>query len=168
MAAYTVEYYMLFIGKDYMEENIMAFCSKCGSNVPEGTAFCPNCGTTVGTVGTVNIYDHTAEFSQEEIHDNKLFAILVLFGSFMGIIIALLACKDSDYIKFWVKQEIKVLIAVVLLAILASVLAITIIVPIAAGICIVVLAVCEIIAFFNICGNKVIEIPIVRSLKFLN
>lgn len=146
----------------------MAFCSKCGSTIPEGTAFCPNCGTAAGAVASLNVYDHTAEFSQEEIHDNKLFAIMVLFGSFMGIIIALLACKDSAYIKFWVKQEIKVLVAVVLLAIVASVLAITVIVPIAAGICIVAIAVCEIIAFVNICNNKAIEIPIIRSLKFLN
>ena len=24
------------------------FCAKCGSQIPEGAAFCPNCGQTVG------------------------------------------------------------------------------------------------------------------------
>lgn len=27
----------------------MAFCSKCGTNVPDGTAFCPKCGTAQGS-----------------------------------------------------------------------------------------------------------------------
>ena len=42
-----------------------------------------------------NPFDHTAEFSEAEVHDNKIFALSVYALSFIGIIIALLA-KSSD------------------------------------------------------------------------
>ncbi len=30
----------------------MAFCAKCGKELPEGATFCPSCGTPVGQAGT--------------------------------------------------------------------------------------------------------------------
>lgn len=30
-----------------MEEENMAFCSKCGTQVADGVKFCPNCGSAV-------------------------------------------------------------------------------------------------------------------------
>ena len=32
------------------------FCSKCGSQIPEGAAFCPNCGQTVGNRPEMEIH----------------------------------------------------------------------------------------------------------------
>lgn len=34
------------------------FCSKCGKEVPDGSAFCPNCGENLGIVSAIN--QHTA------------------------------------------------------------------------------------------------------------
>lgn len=38
----------------------MAFCSNCGSQLPEGTAFCPNCGAKNGEYAGSHTRDNTA------------------------------------------------------------------------------------------------------------
>ena len=60
----------------------MAFCTRCGSNIPDGENFCPNCGAPVTPAGApyqqayVNPSDHTAEFAPEDIARNKNLAAL--------------------------------------------------------------------------------------------
>ena len=89
-----------------------------------------------------------------------------LLGS-IGVIIALLAANKSDYTAFHVRQALKFTIVNVLLGIVAVVLAITIVVPIAAAICMCIVSVLSIIAFFQICCGKAKEPAIIRNLKFL-
>ena len=89
-----------------------------------------------------------------------------LLGS-IGVIIALLAANKSDYTAFHVRQALKFTVVNVLLGIVAVVLAITIVVPIAAAICMCIVSVLRIIAFFQICGGKAKEPAIIRNLKFL-
>ena len=115
----------------------------------------------------VNPWDHTAEFDAQDISDNKLFAILPYLLSVMGLIIALLAARDSKFTWFHIRQAVKLMVCQVLLGIIAAVLAITIVIPIAAGICIIILEVINIICFFNTCAGKAKEAPIVRGLGFL-
>ena len=89
-----------------------------------------------------------------------------LLGS-IGVIIALLAANKSDYAAFHVRQALKLTVVNVLLGIVAIVLAITIVVPIAAAICVGIVSVLRIIAFFQICCGKAKEPAIIRNLKFL-
>lgn len=167
----------------------MKNCPKCNTPVDDNAVFCPNCGASVqpqpmynqqampngapvppAYVPQVNPYDHTAEFSPEEVSDNKLFALLVYLFDFIGVIIALLAnqSKNSKYLSFHIKQSLKLTITEVMIAFITAVLCWTCIVPFAGAVCVIILLVVKIIAFIKTCMNKSVEVPIVRSLKFLN
>ena len=111
--------------------------------------------------------DHTAEFDPRDISDNKVIAMLLYLSSFLGIIIAALTSNRSPYVAFHMRQALKFMVAGSLLGILAVALCFTIIVPIACGIGYVVLFVCKIICFFQICSGKAKEAPIVSSLGFM-
>ena len=96
-----------------------------------------------------------------------LIPAMVFFISTVGIIIALLASKDSPYLSFHVRQALKFTVLEVLTGIITLLLIWTFIVPIAAGIFGIVLFVCKIIAFFSICKGNAKEPYVVRSFNFL-
>lgn len=112
-------------------------------------------------------YDHTSEFTTKDISDNKVIAMLVYLMGTVGIIVALLASKDSLYLSFHVRQALKFTVLEVLTGIITLLLFWTIIVPIAAGIFEIVLLVCKIIAFFSICKGNAKEPYVVRNFNFL-
>lgn len=111
--------------------------------------------------------DHTAEFDRKDVSDNKVIAMVPYLMGTVGIIIALLAAKESAYAGFHVRQALKFEVITVLLALITAVLCWTVIVPIAAGICVVVLLVVKIIAFIDVCNGKAKEPLIIKSLGFL-
>lgn len=94
----------------------MAFCSKCGSEIPEGTGFCPACGAPVGatavSTSVSDPYDHTAEFTEAEIKDGKTVAMLCWMAGFIGVLIAYIGYKDNGFAMFHAKQCMNVQIAV--------------------------------------------------------
>jgi uncharacterized membrane protein len=150
----------------------MKTCNNCGAQVEDVAKFCPECGFKFGAIAepraaVTDIYDHTSEFSPEDIANNKLYAILMYCVSLMGIIIGLLAAGDSPYVRFHVKQSLKLFICEVLLGLITAALFWTIIVGIAGGIAIVVLAVVDIICLVNACKGLAKEPPIVCKIGFL-
>lgn len=169
----------------------MKTCPKCNTQLADDAMFCTNCGTSFQNANpqpqqnayqnnaqqnyaqpvapVVNIYDHTAEFDPQDVHDNKIFAILCYIMGIVGIIVALLARSsvNSPYLSFHIKQSLKISITAVLVSIISVVLAWTCIVFIAGMVCNVILEVVAIICFFQTCSNKSVEAPIVRSLPFL-
>lgn len=112
-------------------------------------------------------YDHTEEFDKKDVSDNKVYAMLLYLMSTVGLIIALLASPSSPYLKFHVRQAVKFLVAEILLGIATVILAITVIVPIAAAVCLIIIFVLKIIAFFQICAGKSKEPAIIRNISFL-
>lgn len=169
----------------------MKTCPKCNTQLADDAMFCTNCGTSFQNANpqpqqnayqnnaqqnyaqpvapVVNIYDHTAEFDPQDVHDNKIFAILCYIMGIVGVIVALLARNsvNSPYLSFHIKQSLKISITAVLVSIISVVLAWTCIVFIAGMVCNVILEVVAIICFFQTCSNKSVEAPIVRSLPFL-
>ncbi len=169
----------------------MKTCPKCNTQLADDAMFCTNCGASFQNANpqpqqnayqnnaqqnyaqpvapVVNIYDHTAEFDVQDVHDNKIFAILCYIMGIVGVIVALLARNsvNSPYLSFHIKQALKISITTVLVGILTGALVWTCIVPIAGMVCIVILEVVSIICFFQTCSNKSVEAPIVRSLPFL-
>ena len=168
-------------------------CSKCGAQLPDGSKFCSSCGnyvvgndtqsespiqqntTSYNNVNTnirQSMYnekstDHTAEFSPKDISDNKVMAMVpYLLGSF-GIIIALLAVKESPYTYFHVRQALKIAVVNTLVIIITIVLFWTVIVPVAAGICAVILLILRVIGFFQVCSGKAKEAAIISHFGFL-
>lgn len=151
----------------------MKFCPNCGTQQEEGALSCPNCGTVFepqpqpAPAPYVNPADHTAEYSAADISDNKVYAMVIYLLGFLGLVIALLARSDSEYLKFQVRQALKITVCEAIVAIISGVLCWTIIVPVVGAICVVILLVIRIICFFRICGNKVMEAPIIWKFDFL-
>ena len=164
----------------------MKICPICGGEISDDSRFCTLCGTqlpeesrpvpAVPAAFSTNYkapesipdpFDHTRDFDETDIHDNKLFALLMYLTSIVGIFLALLGANDSPYVQFHLKQNMKFLIVEVILGLCASVLFFTFIVPIAAGICLTIVEIIRIISFIQVCGNKAKEPAIIRSLGFL-
>lgn len=158
-------------------------CPKCGAQVTDGSTFCTNCGNPISNPQMNNpqmgmpqmnrqqvVYsdptDHTAEFSPADISDNKVMAMLPYLMGTIGIIIALLASKESPYTYFHVRQALKMTVVTILLSIVSVLLCFTVIVPIAGGICAVIIFVLRIISFFSVCSGKAKEPAIISKLGF--
>ncbi len=114
-----------------------------------------------------NAYDHTADFTSKDVSDNKLFAALMYITSLFGVLLALVADKDSQYLKFHVRQVLKLHLTISIISALTAALAWTVIVPIAGVIALIVLFIVNIVSFINVLKNKSIEPAFVRDLKFL-
>ncbi len=112
-------------------------------------------------------YDHTAEFTPEDVKDNKVFVICAYLFSFFGIVIALIGAKDSPFAKFHVKQALRYALVEVAAAFVALALCWTIIVPIAAIGFVCFIGVLEVITIVQVCCGKSIEPVFIRKLGFL-
>ena len=149
----------------------MKFCPNCGSPLEEGAVTCAKCGEPLSVQAAPVPYadpaDHTGEFEAADISDNKVVAMLPYLMGVVGLIIALLARSDSPYAKFHIRQYLKICVCEAIIAICSAVLYWTFLVPIAGGICVIILLVVRVICFFQICGGKAKEPAIIRSLKFM-
>lgn len=111
--------------------------------------------------------DHTAEFDAKDISDNKVMAMIPYLMGTIGIIIALLASRESAYAYFHVRQALKITVVTILMSIITVILCWTVIVPIAYGVCSIILLVVRLICFFQVCSGKAKEAAIVGSFGFL-
>lgn len=157
----------------------MVICPQCGTQNEDNAAFCTGCGASFAPQPQqpqqvpppqyvfVDPYDHTSEFDARDISENKVFAMLPYLMGWIGVIIALIASRDSRYVGFHVRQGLKFCVLHILTGIVALVLFWTFIVPIAAGVFTIVMAVIQIISFFSVCSGKAKEPAIIRSLGFL-
>lgn len=68
--------------------------------------------------------DYKADFSERDISENKVVAMAAYLLGAIGIIIALLASRDSAYTAFHVRQALKLTVSSVVLEIFAVVLAV--------------------------------------------
>lgn len=82
----------------------MAFCPKCGNQIPDDCKLCAACGAQLDANAQpapnvippmVDPADHTAEFTKEDISQNKIMAMAAYILGTVGIIIALLAAPQS-------------------------------------------------------------------------
>lgn len=158
----------------------MKNCPTCNAQLNDDVVFCPNCGTNfnAGPAPTpqpemqqqtqqpvYDKYDHTSEFDPADISDGKVFAMLPYLLSILGVIVAVLCRKDNPYVDFHVKEALKLTVIEAFLVVVGAVLSFTLIIPAAAGICVIIVAVLQIIAFFQVCGGKAKEPGIIREFK---
>ncbi|MBQ8031725.1 MAG: zinc-ribbon domain-containing protein, partial [Butyrivibrio sp.] len=105
--------------------------------------------------------DHTSEFDPQDIADNKLFAILpYLFSCIAGIIVGIYV-KDSEFVKFHIKNSIRIDVTAFLLLLVCIIPFIGWVVAI---IGVVVLVVIDIIALVWAFQGKAKELPIISSI----
>ncbi len=158
----------------------MKFCANCNTPADDSATFCTVCGASfvpvapntvpnpgVYTQPVMNSFDYTAEFDAKDVAENKLYASLGYVLGFIGVIIALLANKESAFVQFHIKQALKISIVSTLVGIITAVLCWTFIVPFAGMILITALEVISYISFFDTLKGNAKEPAIIRSLNFL-
>ena len=171
----------------------MIKCPNCKNEVTKEAVFCPVCGNALNTIpgydpdfhperkadpvpsypvytpiqSIPDPFDHTGEFEQEDILENKLVAMLVYLLDFVGIIIALLMGTHSSYIHFHIRQSMKYTVLEILVVLASLVLCWTFIVPIAGAVALVALSVIKFLSFIQVCKGEAKEPAIIRSIGFL-
>lgn len=151
----------------------MKFCPKCGAQLDDAAGFCPTCGFSFANpqqapqmqgYAAVPAHDHTAEFSAQEVSEGKVFALAIYLLGIAGIVVALLGSRDNKYVAFHIRTYLKIQICLII-GVVACI--IPIVGWFAYGVWAIILAVLEIICFFNVCGGKAIDPAIIRGMGFL-
>ncbi len=146
----------------------MKICQKCHLSFDDSANVCPQCGEQLiyipNQAPIQDTTDHTHEFTAEDISQNKVLAMIPYLMGWIGIIIALLAVNNSAYVAFHVKQALKLQVCSILSAVLCIV---PLLGAIAFGVCAIIIFVLTIMGFFNVCGGKAKELPIISGFKFL-
>ena len=112
--------------------------------------------------------DHTSEFAADDVAENKPFALLIYIGGIIGLIIALFLKKDSAYLKFHIRQGIKIYLAETLLTVICS-LAIVLVVPFFVySVAMIILIIVRLICFLTQLRASQRNLPLLRVLTSLN
>ena len=156
---------------------IMKQCPHCGSLLVDDAIVCTNCGLalsgeqqeyyTQDFYSAVSSYDHTQEFSDADVSDNKVACMAAYLMGVLGLIIASLVGKDSKYVAFHIKQALKITVLGIILFLFGVVFVWTFIIPMVVIVCLIILFVLRLIAFFQVCRGKAYEPSIVRDLNFI-
>ena len=100
--------------KYYSEVTTMAFCNKCGNQLPDGANNCPNCGAPAGNTqqntqnaqdfvnNMMNTNDATSQFDPQDINNNKGMSVLAYIGFLF--LVPLLACPNSKFARYHTNQ----------------------------------------------------------------
>lgn len=92
----------------------MAFCNKCGNQLPDGANNCPNCGAPAGNTqqntqnaqdfvnNMMNTNDTTSQFDPQDINNNKGLSVLAYIGFLF--LVPLLACPNSKFARYHTNQ----------------------------------------------------------------
>ena len=111
--------------------------------------------------------DHTAEFSAEEVAEYKLYATFVYISGLLGIILALIANKESAYLKFHIKQKMKMMLTMMAIMVVASVTAILVLPLLVASVLSLIISIANIICIVKTVQGKSIEPMLVKDIKIL-
>ena len=93
----------------------MSYCSKCGTEIAEGSNFCPSCGAPAEAStakenrqqqqSTENVFsdalntaDTTLQFDPSDVEKNKVMGVLAYLG--ILVLIPILAAKESPFARF--------------------------------------------------------------------
>lgn len=150
----------------------MAFCTKCGSNVPDGENFCPNCGAPIAAPAAesyqqqayVNPSDHTAEIPAEDIKRTKYLSALCYLSFLFGIL-GLLAEPNSKFLRYHLNQ---VLMLNVFLVICIVVNIIPFLGWIVSAVGLIMHAIFLIMGIVRACKGRAVDLPIVGKYTILH
>lgn len=162
----------------------MKYCPNCHTEMEDHNQYCPVCGSAANAYVPPNDayhepveivvpeilpdpYDHTAEFSQEDIRQHRLLCMLMYLLDVIGIIIALLAAKESEYTAFHMKHAMRFTILEALVGIAVALLSWTVIVPVLGAVALVALVVLKLISFAQVCKDQAKDPMLIRNLEFL-
>ena len=96
----------------------MNFCSKCGAELEKGQYLCPNCGENAPNdiASDYNSYNNTIEMSKFTIQKDRAIISLCYIGFL--VIVPIIVCKYTPYVKFHINQGLSLLITEIIYCIL--------------------------------------------------
>ena len=97
----------------------MAFCGKCGSSVPDGAPFCPQCGAQVAAAGVPPPQPMPLAPAGSGLQENVAGLLCYLLGWLTGIIFLLI--DKRPFVRFHAAQSIVVFGALSIIHIILSV-----------------------------------------------
>lgn len=115
----------------------MAFCNKCGKEIPVGANNCPNCGAPAENAqqnaqnaqnaqdfvnNIMNTADTTSQFDPQDINDNKGMSVLAYIGFLF--LIPLLACPNSRFARYHTNQGLVLFLLELALGVVTGILGI--------------------------------------------
>lgn len=167
----------------------MKNCPNCHNQAKDDALFCPVCGTMLDVVPqppkeyyqpepqpipvsmpvivVPDRYDHTDDYTADDIRENKLPCMCAYLLDFVGVIIALLMSPTSEYAKFHICQSLRFTVLEVLLTFASAALCWTFIAPIAGVIGILVISILKLVCFIDVCKGQAKDAAILRNIKFL-
>jgi uncharacterized membrane protein len=96
----------------------MAFCGKCGSSVPDGAPFCPQCGAPVAAAGAPPPPVAIAPAGTSGLQENVAGLLCYLLGWLTGIIFLLI--DKRPFVRFHAAQSIVVFGALFIIRMILS------------------------------------------------
>jgi uncharacterized membrane protein len=96
----------------------MAFCGKCGSSVPDGAPFCPQCGAPVAAAGAPPPPVAMAPAGTSGLQENVAGLLCYLLGWLTGIIFLLI--DKRPFVRFHAAQSIVVFGALFIIRMILS------------------------------------------------
>ncbi len=142
---------------------IMAYCRQCGTQVPDGAAFCPSCGTKNETQSGYGQTQYTSQPHQpSDAEDNKLISILCYFG--ILFLIPYLVKQDSPFVKFHSNQGLVLFILALISGVVSK---IPFIGWIIGAICGVFIFVCFVLGIVNVLNCEMKELPLIGKIEIL-
>lgn len=112
----------------------MAFCNKCGNQLPDGANNCPNCGAPAGNTqqntqnaqdfvnNMMNTNDTTSQFDPQDINNNKGMSVLAYIGFLF--LVPLLACPNSKFARYHTNQGLVLFLSEFALGVVTGILGI--------------------------------------------
>ena len=150
----------------------MAFCTNCGTELPEGAKNCPNCGTASATEPEVkksldSILDTPeVEVDPTDANNNKVMGVLAYLG--ILVLIPILAAKESPFARYHANQGLVLWITEMIAGVVGSVFAL---IPILGGLLSTALSLATlaltIIGIVNVCNGKAKELPLIGKFTLL-
>ena len=149
----------------------MPYCKQCGAQIPDGTSFCPSCGTGTdnnqNTYGQYNYNSNNTQYTNygpvpNDVEDNKLISILCYFG--ILFLIPYLTKPESQFVKYHSNQGLVLLIFSLAAGIASSIPFLGWIIGLVCGI---FAFVCFIIGIINVCNGEMKELPIIGQIQIL-
>ena len=166
----------------------MAFCNKCGNQLPDGANNCPFCGAPTGNAqqnthnthnthkaqnfvnNMMNTADTTSQFDPQDINDNKGMSVLAYIG--ILFLIPLLACPNSRFARYHTNQGLVLFLLELAIGVVTSIFAfIPVIGPIIGGLISAVggifTLVLMILGIINAAQGQAKELPLIGKITLL-
>ncbi len=131
----------------------MAFCEKCGTQIPDGVNVCPSCGASTQTQAQIN-----------DVEAHKVLAVISYMAFLVAVPLITGKYKTSPFLKFHTNQSVVLLIGYLIPLLLAFIP--TIGAPLG-GVLILGIAALQITGIIGAIKGETKPLPIIKGIKII-